>query len=229
MVDRGYIQDVAIYNCSIKGNASYAGGIAGVACWSADDKGVHVENCGVYNSEINAKVLAGGVLCYARGGDKVTMGNVAVEGTAINAPEYAVAYAGTWGWGENVSLISTVSKDNTRNMILDHVSDEQLYVQYRTGAAAGTKDIRVIVVASEETLAAKDSCVFNLTFKYKVDDVETEKTVTKEISKAYLEIQAKDSEGCTSIYTSADGYAILGIVITGVPADAVLSGSASYN
>jgi len=126
------------------------------------------------------------------------------------------------------SLVAEHEEAISRETI-EYVSDEQLYVQFREGDKANTEDVRVIVVASEETLAAKDSCVFNLTFKYKVDGVETEKTVTKEVTKAYLEIIAKDNIGWTTVYSAPEGYAILGIVITGVPADAVLSGSASYN
>ena len=118
MVDRGYIQDVSIYNCKIDGNASYAAGIAGVACYGADDKGVHVENCGVYDSTIKANVMANGIIAFARAGDKVTLGNATVKDSKFYIATYEgeagtdVTMYATWGWGENVSLISETEANN---------------------------------------------------------------------------------------------------------------------
>ena len=216
MVDRGYIQDVTVSNSSIKGNASYAGGIAGVACWSADDKGVHVENCAVSNTYIQATKLAGGILCFARGGDKVTMGNVAIDGVTYDAPEYKNACAGTWGWGENVSIISeNVSNVKVKSTLAATEGNYTFYYQTRTNADDETLvDYRIICVANTEWAVAQPGISVSISFT----DGETTKTTVQSADTVYKAVTAT-GDGYTDVYTAADGSVIFGWVITGVPAD----------
>ena len=216
MVDRGYIQDVTVSNSSIKGNASYAGGIAGIANWNTDDKGVHVENCAVSNTYIQATKLAGGILCFARGGDKVTMGNVAIDGVTYDAPEYKNACAGTWGWGENVSIISeNVSNVKVKSTLAAPEGDYTFYYQTRTNADDETLvDYRIICVANTEWAVAQPGISVSISFT----DGETTKTTVQSDDTVYKAVTAT-GDGYTDVYTAADGSVIFGWVITGVPAD----------
>lgn len=97
--------------------------------------------------------------------------------------------------------------------------DFSIYYQTRRGEN-GTVDYRFIVVATEEYLNSLNSATITVTFG--------EKSIDVEVKEAYLEIDATveiDDETKKEIYKAADGCGIVGVVITGVPADIVLNTS----
>ncbi|MBQ7364218.1 MAG: hypothetical protein IJW46_01325 [Clostridia bacterium] len=218
MVDRGRIENVTVKNSSIDGNAAAAGAIAGVACWSYDNNGVHVENCAVIDTTVKATKVAGGAVAYARGGDTVRIGNVYVENVTLDAPKSGFAYGDVWGWGENVKLYSTtLAGKNAIGSTLkaDPEADYTFYYQMRE-SGEGTYDYRIICVANKAWAIANESIKVQISFYAGA----SEKSTTQIADTVYEKVTAT-SGNLTEIYTSDADSVIFGWVVENVPADYV--------
>ncbi len=214
-VNRGCIENVTVSNSKILGNASIAGGIAGVASWNYDQKGAHVENCAVIDTQIIAKSVAGGILGYARGGDRVLLGNAYVENVAIKADTASLTVGANWGWGENIGLISltTEGENKVYKTLSSEGEDYKIFFQTRA-AEDGKSDVRIIVVAKKSWVEAQDAISAKIAFTAG----ETTKSTEQTVSTAYAKVTA-NGDGVTEVYTGDANTVIFGFVITDVPAE----------
>lgn len=217
MVDRGFVENVVVSNCVIDGNPSNAGGIAGVGCWNADQKGYHLENCAVINTQIGATQVGGGIVAFLRGGDKACFGDVKVTGVNFTSAVTGELFGATWGWGESHSVGNTEFSGNTNNVILKlNGRNYSFFVQTRPGEEEGTTDVRIVAVVKEEWLMKAGKAELTIRFT----DGTTTKSTTQIPKTFYQNIKAV--EGDTEVtYVAEEGAVIVGWVVTGVPADFV--------
>ena len=214
MVDRGMVENVTVKNSSITGNAAYAAGIAGVACWSYNDNGVHVENCATINTTIEATVKASGILAWARGGDRVTLGNCYIEDITLDAPASSLDLGGTWGWGENIKHYSTTTAGkNYLGQTIAPVDAYNFHYQTRDNGD-GTKDYRIFCVTTEDWILEAESINVAISFTNGTDT----KSITVSPESAYRTIKAEHGN-IVDVYTGGEGTVIFGWVIENVPAD----------
>ena len=149
-------------------------------------------------------------------------GSVLKEGTNVIA---AHLWQGHGGYAFDMSLYATA--DDTSNfaptytppvestLTLEDGQDYQLYTQTRVNANDATAtDYRVIIVAKQEWLTDNYDKGFVISFT----DGTTAKTLDVVPTTYYRNILAQNAEGANDLYVAAEGTAIVGWVVTGVPA-----------
>ena len=218
-VDRGRLENVTVKNSKLLGNAYAAGGIAGDACWNYDENGVHVENCAVIDTEVNAANYVAGILAVAKNGDRVRIGNAYVKNVTLNAPESSLDYAAKWD-NDNVVLYSTtVEGVNTIGKTLaapEGDANYKFYYQTKPGAD-GTTDYRIICVANKAWATAQPSIKVSISF---FDD-SLEKSTVVTANTVYEKVTAT-SGNLTEVYGVDAESVVFGWVVKGVPAEFVV-------
>ncbi|MBO7740368.1 MAG: hypothetical protein J6S34_02490, partial [Clostridia bacterium] len=149
-------------------------------------------------------------------------GSVLKDGTNVIA---AHLWQGHGGYAFDMSLYATA--DDTSNfkptytppvestLTLEDGQDYQLYTQTRPNANDATAtDYRVIIVAKQEWLTNNYDKGYVISFT----DGTTTKTLEVVPTTYYRNITAQNAEGVNDLYVAADGCAIVGWTVTGVPA-----------
>lgn len=214
-VDRGRLENVVVKNSKLLGNPYAAGGVAGDACWNYDENGVHVENCAVIDTEINATSVAGGILGVAKNSDRVRIGNAYVKNITINAPESTLNVGGQWDNSNLLIYSTTVEGTNTigKTLAADAEANYKFYYQTREGAE-GTTDYRILCVADKEWALAQSSIKVSISF---FDD-SLEKSTVATANTVFEKLKA-ESEGLVEVYTTDADSVVFGWVVKGVPAE----------
>ena len=212
-VDRGRLENVTVKNSKLLGNAYAAGGIAGDACWNYDDNGVHVENCAVIDTEVNATKVAAGILAVAKNGDRVRIGNAYVKNVTLKAPESSLDLGAKWDNNNVVIYSTTVEGNNTVGKTLAADGNYKFYYQTKDGAD-GTKDYRIICVANKAWATSQSEIKVSISFF----NESLEKSTVATANTVYTTIKA-DGAGLTEIYGTDAESVIFGWVVTGVPAE----------
>ena len=207
MVDRGYVSGCTVSNSTIKG-ATAAGAVAGVACWAYDTAGVYVQNCVSEYNTINARLVAGGILGYARGGDAVVINNATLASNTLTAETTGLVYGDVWYGDETVIMEKPAER---KDFTLEDGKDFQFF--YQTRANGDLTDYRVLIVADREWLAEN----FKQGFKISFTDGTTTKSFTEAPTAAYNNVYVELAETLEMYGTKGDDL-IFGWVVTEVPA-----------
>ncbi len=215
LVDRACIENVTVSNSELKGNAAYAAGIAGIASWNYNEKGVYVENCGLIASTVTAGVKASAILSFARWGDRVVLGNTYVKDITLVAPSTAIGCGEQWG-NDNLRHVSITAEgeNKVQQTLTLGEEDYKIYIQKRE-AGAGYYDVRIVVVAKKSWITAQSSITADIAF---INGSNEEKFTEQTVSTAYTSIKA-EADGITEVYAGAEDTALFGWVVTEVPAD----------